>query len=62
VFDTWLRSVDSYSGDDFGYLNPKGVIPPSAVVKRDTKRNSGKKGDGKRVAAAEGTGIADSDD
>lgn len=62
VFDTWLRSVDSHSGDDFGYLNPKGVIPPSAVVKRDTKRNSGKKGDGKRVAAAEGTGMIDSDD
>ncbi|KIK61725.1 hypothetical protein GYMLUDRAFT_96570 [Collybiopsis luxurians FD-317 M1] len=38
LFDAWIRSVDSYSGKDFLYLNPKGVIPAEAVVKKGERR------------------------
>jgi len=64
VFDTWLRSVDSYSGDDFGYLNPRGIIPPSAVVKRDfKKRREGRKKGGEPSASTEPkVATVDSDD
>lgn len=33
-FDGWIRSIDAYAGNDLGYLNPKGVIPTTAVIKR----------------------------
>ena len=33
-FDGWVRSIDAYAGHDLEYLNPKGVIPTSAVIKR----------------------------
>lgn len=33
-----MRSVDSYIGNDLSYLNPKGTIPPSAVIKKGERR------------------------
>lgn len=39
-FDTWIRSTDAYSGDDLLYLNPKGVIPAAAVVKKSEQRKN----------------------
>ncbi|KAI0704057.1 tRNA pseudouridine synthase [Earliella scabrosa] len=38
IFDGWIRSVDAYAGHDLEYLNPKGVIPASAVIKRGEYR------------------------
>ena len=35
-----MRSIDSYAGHDLEYLNPKGVIPASAVIKRGEYRNN----------------------
>ncbi len=32
-FDGWIKSVDAYAGHDLEYLNPKGVIPATAVIK-----------------------------
>lgn len=37
-FDAWIRSIDSYGGNDLSYLNPKGTIPASAVIKRNERR------------------------
>ncbi len=39
-FDAWIRSTDAYSGDDLLYLNPKGIIPAAAVVKRSERRKN----------------------
>jgi len=39
-FDAWVRSIDAYSGDDLLYLNPKGVIPAAAVIKRTERRKN----------------------
>lgn len=39
-FDGWVRSIDAYAGHDLEYLNPKGVIPASAVIKRGEFRNN----------------------
>ncbi|KAJ6478841.1 pseudouridine synthase [Mycena vitilis] len=33
LFDAWIRMVDAYAGNDLLYLNPKGTIPPAAVIK-----------------------------
>ncbi|KAJ7918660.1 pseudouridine synthase [Mycena leptocephala] len=33
LFDAWIRMVDAYGGNDLLYLNPKGTIPPAAVIK-----------------------------
>ncbi|KAI0794185.1 tRNA pseudouridine synthase [Fomes fomentarius] len=38
IFDGWIRSVDAYAGHDLEYLNPKGVIPATAVIKRGEHR------------------------
>ncbi|KAI1796764.1 tRNA pseudouridine synthase [Ganoderma leucocontextum] len=40
IFDGWIRSIDAYAGHDLEYLNPKGVIPASAVTKRGEHRNN----------------------
>ncbi|KAI0684286.1 pseudouridine synthase [Cytidiella melzeri] len=40
VFDAWIRSIDTYSGDDLLYLNPRGVIPDAAVLKPKGKRSN----------------------
>ncbi|PIL24877.1 hypothetical protein GSI_12764 [Ganoderma sinense ZZ0214-1] len=40
IFDGWVRSIDAYAGHDLEYLNPKGVIPASAVIKRGEYRNN----------------------
>ena len=39
-FDRWIRSIDSYSGPDLTYLNPKGEIPDSAVRKLGEQRSN----------------------
>ncbi|KAI0358116.1 tRNA pseudouridine synthase, partial [Trametes cingulata] len=40
IFDGWIRSLDAYAGHDLEYLNPKGIIPQSAVIKRGEFRNN----------------------
>lgn len=30
--------MDGYAGSDFDYLNNKGIIPPSAVLKKGEKK------------------------
>jgi tRNA pseudouridine38-40 synthase len=35
-----VRSIDSYGGDDLLYLNPKGIIPAVAVIKKGDKRDN----------------------
>jgi len=40
IFDAWIRHVDGYEGDDLLYLNPRGTIPGSAVIKKDVKRRA----------------------
>ncbi|KAF7308256.1 PseudoU-synth-1 domain-containing protein [Mycena chlorophos] len=32
LFDAWIRMVDAYAGTDLLYLNPRGVIPATAVI------------------------------
>jgi len=32
--------VDSYEGNDLLYLNPRGIIPAAAVIKKGVKRSS----------------------
>ena len=39
-FDAWIRSIDSYAGNDLLYLNPKGVIPSVAVLRKGEARAS----------------------
>ncbi|GJE90935.1 tRNA pseudouridine synthase [Phanerochaete sordida] len=40
LFDAFIRSVDKYQGNDLQYLNPKGVLPDSAVMKRGERREN----------------------
>ncbi|KAH9072309.1 tRNA pseudouridine synthase [Lactarius deliciosus] len=40
VFDAWVRTVDAYSGDDLLYLNPRGIIPAAAVLKKSERRKN----------------------
>ncbi|KAJ8489355.1 hypothetical protein ONZ51_g2998 [Trametes cubensis] len=40
IFDGWIRSIDAYAGHDLEYLNPKGIIPQTAVIKRGEFRNN----------------------
>ncbi|CCL98597.1 uncharacterized protein FIBRA_00599 [Fibroporia radiculosa] len=40
VFDGWMRSVDSYSGNDLLYLNSKGIIPTAAVIRKGERRSN----------------------
>jgi tRNA pseudouridine38-40 synthase len=37
-FDAWIRSIDSYAGNDLLYLNPKGTIPSVAVLTKGQPR------------------------
>lgn len=39
-FDAWVRTVDAYSGDDLLYLNPRGIIPAAAVLKKSERRKN----------------------
>ena len=32
--------MDSYEGNDLLYLNPRGIIPTAAVIKKNVKRSS----------------------
>ncbi|KAF8587908.1 pseudouridine synthase [Ramaria rubella] len=38
TFDAWIRSIDAYAGNDFTYLNSKGVIPPAAILVKGQHR------------------------
>ncbi|KAG5647484.1 hypothetical protein DXG03_009419 [Asterophora parasitica] len=40
LFDAWMRFVDAYSGKDLLYLNPKGIIPRDAVIKKNERREN----------------------
>ncbi|KAJ4469598.1 pseudouridine synthase [Lentinula aciculospora] len=40
LFDGWIRSIDSYKGNDFLYLNPKGTIPPEAILTKGERRQN----------------------
>ncbi|GBE86651.1 tRNA pseudouridine synthase 1 [Sparassis crispa] len=40
MFDAWIRHIDGYAGDDFLYLNPKGIIPAAAVLKKGEQRSN----------------------
>ncbi|KAG6866591.1 hypothetical protein C0991_002079 [Blastosporella zonata] len=40
LFDLWMRHLDAYSGNDLLYLNPKGTIPPSAIIKKTERREN----------------------
>ncbi|KAF9240711.1 pseudouridine synthase [Melanogaster broomeanus] len=40
IFDAWVRYVDGYEGDDLLYLNPRGIIPGAAVIKRNERRRA----------------------
>jgi len=40
LFDGWIRSVDAYAGQDLSYLNSKGTIPASAVIKKGERREN----------------------
>ena len=37
-FDAWVRYVDNYGGNDLLYLNPRGIVPAAAVIKKDVKK------------------------
>ncbi|KAG6891180.1 hypothetical protein C0995_008432 [Termitomyces sp. Mi166 len=39
LFDSWMRHLDAYSGNDLLYLNPKGIIPPQAIIKKNERRD-----------------------
>lgn len=39
-FEKWIRDIDLYSGQDLLFLNPKGIIPPSAVIKLGEERRN----------------------
>ncbi|EIW79322.1 pseudouridine synthase [Coniophora puteana RWD-64-598 SS2] len=40
IFDAWIRSVDSYTGEDLLWLNAKGTIPANAVRKLGERRQN----------------------
>lgn len=37
-FDSWIRTIDAYAGNDLLYLNPTGAVPEAAVIKPGEKR------------------------
>src|SRR6266511_1530058 len=39
-FDAWIRSVDAYAGNDLLYLNPTGILPDLAIIKRGIRREN----------------------
>ncbi|KAJ7210508.1 pseudouridine synthase [Mycena pura] len=41
LFDAWIRMVDAYNGNDLLYLNPRGTIPPAAVIKDKDRYRKG---------------------
>ncbi|TFY62141.1 hypothetical protein EVJ58_g4062 [Rhodofomes roseus] len=38
LFDSWMRSIDSYSGNDLLWLNSKGIVPGAAVIQKGVRR------------------------
>ncbi|KAJ7022099.1 pseudouridine synthase [Mycena alexandri] len=44
LFDAWIRMVDAYAGTDLLYLNPKGTIPPAAVMKNNDRNSWSREG------------------
>jgi tRNA pseudouridine38-40 synthase len=39
-FDAWIKTIDTYSGSDLLYFNPKGTIPDVAVIQKGVKREN----------------------
>ena len=39
-FDSWIRAVDTYSGNDLLYLNPSGILPEAAVITKGIRREN----------------------
>lgn len=39
-FDQWMRTVDNYSGNDFLWLNPKGIVPEQAIIIKGQRREN----------------------
>ncbi|KAL1747583.1 pseudouridine synthase [Schizophyllum fasciatum] len=40
LFDAWIRHVDSYTGQELLYLNPKGTVPEVAALKPGAAREN----------------------
>jgi len=40
LFDQWMRTVDNYSGNDFLWLNPKGIVPEQAIIIKGQRREN----------------------
>ncbi|KAF5350251.1 hypothetical protein D9758_007854 [Tetrapyrgos nigripes] len=40
LFDAYIRSVDTYDGNDLLYLNPLGTIPPASIIQKGTQREN----------------------
>jgi len=36
----WVRSIDAYSGTDMLYLNPEGIIPAVAILKKGARSDN----------------------
>ena len=39
-FDAWIQTIDTYSGSDLLYFNPKGTIPDVAVIHKGVRREN----------------------
>ncbi|CAE6458384.1 unnamed protein product [Rhizoctonia solani] len=66
VFAAWLKFIDDYDGWEFKYLNPRGEVPPEAVVHREKRKkgstNKFREYLWKSPAGKGGEGDADSED
>ncbi|KAF8906213.1 pseudouridine synthase [Gymnopilus junonius] len=40
LFDAWVRTIDTYAGNDLLYLNPTGAVPDAAVIVKGTRREN----------------------
>lgn len=73
-FDAWIRTIDSYVGNDLSYFNPTGKIPEEAVIQMGVKRpnpfrerkrfdaTSFPEGSRERISDAADLGDAEADD
>jgi tRNA pseudouridine38-40 synthase len=39
-FDAWMRTVDNYSGNDFLWLNPAGIVPKESIILKGQRREN----------------------
>ncbi|KAF9006061.1 pseudouridine synthase [Cyathus striatus] len=40
IFDAWMRSIDTYAGNDFLYLGKAGTLPQACIIKRGVRREN----------------------